>query len=214
MSRKTVQSNSTRRSAKKEAILDAAASTFMEHGYSATSIDDIADLLGSTKGRIYYYYKSKADLFYAIHSEAMRINLETMEPIATGDGSPTERLTEMLYAQFDLITSHFPMQRVTITGIEMHLQGRTTPGQRVLVNEIIAQRDRYERLFVTVIKEGIKTGEFRKSNPRVTVKPVLGATNWMTTWYRPREDDTARKLRKIANETVELLMYGMQKTGA
>lgn len=47
-------------------IVAEASSLFMEKGYSATTMDDIAARLGVTKAAIYQYYKSKVDLFTAV----------------------------------------------------------------------------------------------------------------------------------------------------
>lgn len=43
----------------KQEILHMAAECFMEQGFHATSIDDVARRLGATKGRIYHHYPSK-----------------------------------------------------------------------------------------------------------------------------------------------------------
>ncbi len=48
----------------RDTILDASARCFMEHGFKATSIDDIARRLGATKGMVYHYFDSKSDLFF------------------------------------------------------------------------------------------------------------------------------------------------------
>jgi AcrR family transcriptional regulator len=47
-------------------IVAQASSLFMERGFSATTMDDIAARLGVTKASIYQYYKSKVDLFAAV----------------------------------------------------------------------------------------------------------------------------------------------------
>jgi len=47
-------------------IVAEASALFMEKGYSATTMDDIAERLGVTKAAIYQYYKSKVDLFAAV----------------------------------------------------------------------------------------------------------------------------------------------------
>lgn len=56
----------SRRSRKRDthaAILRAAADLFAEHGYNGTSLDDVAEAAGVSKGTIFYNYKNKADLF-------------------------------------------------------------------------------------------------------------------------------------------------------
>lgn len=47
-------------------IVEVASALFMEKGYSATTMDEIASRLGVTKAAIYQYYKSKTDLFAAV----------------------------------------------------------------------------------------------------------------------------------------------------
>ena len=47
------------------AIIEAALQTFAERGFQATSLDDVADAAGITKGTIYWYFKQKKDLLAA-----------------------------------------------------------------------------------------------------------------------------------------------------
>jgi len=44
-------------------ILDAAFELFVEHGYLATRVEDIAERLGVTKGTVYFYFDTKELLF-------------------------------------------------------------------------------------------------------------------------------------------------------
>ena len=46
----------------KEKILDAAEALVLDHGYGATSIDQILEKTGITKGAFFYHFKSKAAL--------------------------------------------------------------------------------------------------------------------------------------------------------
>jgi len=52
-----------------EALLAAAAQTFAERGFEATTMDQIAERVGLSKGALYYRYKSKEDLFLALLDE-------------------------------------------------------------------------------------------------------------------------------------------------
>ena len=47
-------------------ILDAAEHVFSEHGVSRTSLEDIAQAAGVTRGAIYWHFKDKSDLFAAM----------------------------------------------------------------------------------------------------------------------------------------------------
>ena len=52
----------------KEEITRHSVKLFQQKGFSETSIQDIVDSLGVTKGTFYYYFKSKEQLLMEIHS--------------------------------------------------------------------------------------------------------------------------------------------------
>jgi AcrR family transcriptional regulator len=190
-------------------ILVAAAQAFMSKGFAATSIDTVADVLGCTKGRIYYQYKSKADLFFDVHREAMLMNLNAITPAAKSKGSPIERLRQMIVEQALVVMKMLPFQRVSVQGVELHLAGSTTSTQRDVLRTLIDMRDQYEKLFVDVIKEGIRIGELRPYDPKLVAKPLLGALNWMTVWYHPVKNETELSRQKLANDLAEVMLGGI-----
>ncbi len=60
-------------------ILEAAAETFLQHGFRATSTDQIAAAAGVTKRTLYARYPGKAALFEAAITSAMDTSLDTLE---------------------------------------------------------------------------------------------------------------------------------------
>lgn len=190
-------------------IIRAAARAFMINGYAGTSIDMVAEELGCTKGRIYYQYKGKADLFFDVQREAMRMNMSAIEPHARATGSAYERLRTMVEKQLVLIMEQQPFQRVLVQGVEMHLEGSTTPAQRQVLDLLIRQRDQYEQLFVKVVAEGVRQKEFRLVDPRVFSKVLLGSIVWLTVWYRSLEEDTPAKRQRLAREVTDYMLNGL-----
>ena len=61
-----------RRLSRREAILDAAQASFMEHGYAGTSMSGIAAMLGGSKGTLWSYFPSKDVLFAAMVDRAVQ----------------------------------------------------------------------------------------------------------------------------------------------
>ncbi|BBK45446.1 TetR family transcriptional regulator [Allostella vacuolata] len=194
----------------RDAILEAAAAAFTERGYTATTIDDIADRLGATKGRVYHYYRSKADIFLDIHRYAMQRMLDVVSPIARSPLPPAARIAEMVRAHALLLMASFPFQRVSVQGLERHLAGRVTERQRNALDGVIRMRDAYEALFIGVLEEGVATGAFRPLVARRAVKPILGSLNWLTVWYRPRPQEDAGAQAAIAEEMVEFVVRGLR----
>lgn len=66
-------------------ILDTAEAVFHEHGVSQTSLNDIAQAAGLTRGAIYWHFKDKADLFNAMMT---RVTLP-LEDAALLSGDPS-----------------------------------------------------------------------------------------------------------------------------
>lgn len=184
----------------REAIVFAAADCFMEAGFTATSIDDVADRLGATKGRIYHYYRSKADLFFEVHRRGMAINLETIAPIAARDGDPVAKLADMSRAHIRNMLDFINFQRVVMQGVEMHLAGATTPDQRRQLRLLMEERVGYEELFRKVLLDGRERGVFSFDNVSFASKAVLAILNNPVLWYRRRDDEDEAARQSIIEE--------------
>lgn len=55
-----------RTEARREAIIDAAASVFLEMGYERASMNEVTKRMGGSKATIYSYFPSKEELFIAV----------------------------------------------------------------------------------------------------------------------------------------------------
>lgn len=64
LNKKRLQSEQT-----KKKLADASKALFVQKGYKATSIEDIVAATGSSKGNIYYHFKSKEGLFLYLIDE-------------------------------------------------------------------------------------------------------------------------------------------------
>ena len=191
-------------------ILNAAAIAFNERGYAATSIDDVADRLGATKGRIYHYYRSKTDIFLDLHLESLRVLTEKVGDIAANLSlSPRARLREMCFAHAMVVMTQLTYQKTTMLGLNSFLLSISAPYQdeaRKYVNDL---RDQYESLFVSTIAQGIETGEFRQTGPRFVAKPLLGVLNYATIWYEEARDDSLGTVEQIANALADFCVSGL-----
>ena len=193
---------------KQQGILDAAAAVFMKLGFAGASLDDVSDNYGgASKGIIYYHFRSKTKLFFAVQRRAMELTREAIVGIAEGSASPRERLKQMAFEHTLLMMEHLDYLRVAAQGLEMHLSGRTTEEERLEIESITALRDGNEKLYINVINAGVKSGEFRRVNARIAVKPLLGALNWTSRWYHPREDETRAERERLAEEIAQFAIH-------
>jgi AcrR family transcriptional regulator len=193
-------------------LLDAAARAFMKQGFAATSLDRVSEEIGSTKGAIYYYYRSKSELFFAVHRRGMELTQAAIRPPFDMDGSPRKRLHGMAFAHTMLIIDHLPYLRTIAQGLEMHLLERTNASDRAELKEMTALREANESLYIRVVKEGIASGDFRAVDAKLVVKPMLGALNWTSRWYHPREGETQANKKKIAQSIADFVTAGVEAT--
>ena len=61
----------TKREEKEIQILNSAEKAFSERGYENTKMEDIASIIGISKGLVYFYYSSKENLYMALTYRAM-----------------------------------------------------------------------------------------------------------------------------------------------
>ncbi len=195
----------------REAILDAAALCFMERGFNATSIDDIARRLSATKGMVYHYFSSKVELFFEIHHRAMDALFEELEPVAASDLPAPERFTEMARRYVHTLIRTQPYQRTVSEAVQMVLRNSTTAEQRDQLTDLQSRRSQCEAMFMVVLEEGMSNGTMQASRPRVSIKPVFGAMNSVINWYHHREGETAEQLAELVNEVVQVALRGVMK---
>jgi AcrR family transcriptional regulator len=157
-------------------ILQAALRAFRQQGYHATTLEDIARLLGLRKTALYHYFPDKESILYACHLESLG-ELKRLVPEARARFASAS--AQLAY----VINEHVRVMTNTLQGspLAFEVTALSPEHQR----EIIAGRDAYERALRAIIERGIRAGEFRRTNPKVAVFAILGAINWIARWYRP-----------------------------
>lgn len=68
----------------RERILDVALGLFIEKGFDATSLQEVADELGLTKAALYYHYRSKEDILMALHMRMHQFGRQRLDQLVEG----------------------------------------------------------------------------------------------------------------------------------
>jgi AcrR family transcriptional regulator len=109
-------------------ILDTATELFNERGYARTSIRDIAEHIGMTKGSLYYHFASKDELLYAIIAPFVEAITKFLGAVHDAGTVSAELVRELV----DMLDAHAPLVRsLTIDPavIRAKLQGRGVTAQ-------------------------------------------------------------------------------------
>jgi len=187
---------------RREAVVEEAARLFLEKGYHAASMRELARRLGVSLGTLYYYLRSKADLLVEIHDSFIDSLLAQLEKVASAPISPQEKLRKFLRAQMEAIEA-------SQTRVTAFLRER-----RALPPEAAARlqpkRDRVDQLLEQIIREGIYKGAFRPVPVKSARLAILGMTNWAVEWFRPHGPKSAKEL---ADDFADLVLKGLQAEG-
>jgi len=89
-------------SSKRRQIVEGARQVFMEQGFDAASMGEIARVAGVSKGTLYVYFKHKEELFEAIVGQQCRVQAEQIFNLDPQDHDVEGVLTRLgvAYAQF------------------------------------------------------------------------------------------------------------------
>ncbi len=190
-------------------ILRMAAQCFADRGYTATSIDDVARRLGCTKGRIYHFFASKADLFFSVYRVGMEMCFEAIRPYHESDAPAFERLQKMsLYHTLTMINTK-PFQRVVREGVEIHVRGATTPEQRDTLSELIKIREEYSKLFREVMEQAKADGDLSFPSSGIALQLIFMSLNSPVYWYKERDGETEEHKKELARQVVTYALTGL-----
>ena len=100
-------------------IIHAAAVCFMQHGLEKATVDEIAHVLGSTKGRVYHHFASKNEIYFAVYRQAMEYCFDAVLPLLEQDIPAPEKLTRMATAHGHVMMDTLPFQRTIRLGVDV-----------------------------------------------------------------------------------------------
>lgn len=158
-----------RAEARPDEVLDAALDLFLEKGFSATRVEDIAARAGLSKGAVYLYFPSKEAILEGLVRRAV-------VPIATNALGFLENFVGDPRTVFTMVLK-MVAGRLS--------EPRTAAIPRLLMREVIhfpefAQMYRREVLdrvlpvVETLIRNGVTEGYFRPVDPELTIRSIVG----------------------------------------
>jgi len=198
-------------------ILDAALALFVEKGFAATRLDDVADRAGLSKAAIYLYFEDKTALFQGVVRQAVAVNLGTVAAMVSAHRGPVAPLLPRILEFMASRIEETPMAAVAKLVIA---ESRAFPEiGRFYLKEVIG---RGIPLLEGLIVRGIAQGEFRRVDPGLTVRSIMGAMLLAGLWRTVFEPIGAEKLdvKALARHHADLMLHalrpetGQEKAGA
>ena len=167
-------------------------------GYTATSMNEIADAVGLTKAGLYHYIRGKEDLLFKIMSFAMDMVEEDVMGPARKVADPEQRLRVM-------VERH--VKRILEVGGAVTILLDETPALSPAHQRIIRSRKRaYFDLIRSTLQQLASQGKLRPVEPTVATFGLFGMILWTSRWYRRdgklKQEDVLKDFLEIALNSV------------
>ncbi len=177
-------------------IVETAAELFARKGFGATSLDDIAEQLGATKGALYYHIKNKEEILRLIYLMVLNASEEPLRRIVEASLLPTEKLGQAIIHHTAVAANRSPAMTVFYRE-QHHLSGP-------FAKEITLRKKEYEQYFEQIIQEGQDAGVFTTDlDAKIATFGLLGMCNWLSQWYRADGHYSAQQIAKMFVAMVE-----------
>lgn len=181
-------------------IVDTAAQCFATNGYDATSLQDIADVVGIRKSSLYAHVASKQELLIKILDTYINDMLAHANGIYQLDVSATEKLSAIIHTLYSAIEQY--RAHVTVFFEEMRYLKKP---EFAAIKE---KREEFERILVQIIQDGVRGGEFVQFNARIVTFLAVGVVTWSYRWFNPHGP---MSIDEITEMTMSVLMTGIQQ---
>ena len=166
-------------------VMTAALELFAEQGYANTSVQQLVETAGVTKGALYHYFQSKDDLLFAIYERILSVQTEHLQDIVGRDAGVGETVREVC---IDVVqTSVDFLREGTVFFRSQHML--SAPRQL----EVTRRRRAYHDVFAGLLVKGQAEGLYRTDIPvPVMTAHFFSDLHYLSSWYSPAgpEDKT------------------------
>ena len=185
---------------KKELVFEAAGKLFMEKGYLAASMRELAERVGLEQASsLYNHLKSKEEVLRKICFDNANKFIKGITEIEQQQVSASEKVKQLIELHIRVAIEDFTS--VTVFNDEWrHLS-------EPFLSDFLALRKDYETRFKHIIDEGIASGEFKKINPTVALYTILTSIRWIHYWYNEDRNPNRAALEK---DITGLLLTGLE----
>jgi TetR/AcrR family transcriptional regulator, cholesterol catabolism regulator len=193
---KTTNKETTR----KDIIIQKAATLFKEKGFNATSMREIADVVGVEAASLYNHIKSKNELLNIICFDVANRYTQKMDEVETSNLPVLAKVEGLLRFHINGMIDGF--EQVYVSDREWkHLDNP-------YLSNMQNQRRTYRKRFAAIIEDGIKKKEIKKIDAATTVLIMLHAIGGIESWHRSTQKISGKELEE---NMVTFLTDGLRK---
>lgn len=180
-------------------VLAAAVDLFAANGYDGTSVQQIVERAGVTKGALYHYFTAKEDILLEIYTTVFDEQMAALDHIIAMNREPEWTLREIIHSLIAVTAANVKVSAVF-----------SREATRMDQTRWAALQDRwrgYQESVRAVIRRGQSDGSFATvASPEMASWAIFGVTTSLHTWYRP---DGPKTPQQLATELSDLVLAGL-----
>lgn len=188
-------------------ILAAALEVFAARGFQAARLEEVAKRAGVSKGALYLYFETKADLFRAVVTDAISPNIERVKAVAAAD-LPLEQVARLALPM--LARQVVSDRRITGVVKLVIAESRNHPELAAIWRETVVEPG--VQLMSGLIAKAQARGEVRPGDPRLFAFGLMGPMVLSMVWRETFEPVGAEPVDVVAlaEQHVETVLKGMR----
>ncbi|KQM81347.1 TetR/AcrR family transcriptional regulator [Agromyces sp. Leaf222] len=185
-------------------VMRAAVELFAANGYANTSVQQVVEAAGVTKGAMYHYFQSKDDLLFGIYDRMLSLQKEHLDAIIERGGAVGDVVRAVCVDVIETSIDFLPEGTVFFRSMHM----LTAPRQ----SEVTRRRRDYNDTFAALIEQGQAEGLYRSDIPRpVLIANFFADVHYLSHWYSP-EGPEGKTL--LAEQLTDLYLAGIDASAA
>lgn len=166
-----------RSDARPDEILDAALDLFVEKGFDAARMEDVAKKAGLSKAGVYLYFNSKVALLKALIVREVAPVAQRAEAMAAAGAAEPEQALRMIAG---FVVSRLSDARVfSVPRLVISISNRFPEITKFYRVEVV---DRARAAVVAIVRAGITRGDFREIDPDIAVRLLIGPFMFEALW--------------------------------
>ncbi len=181
------------REMRKQRILTGALDVFKSKGLEGATMDEIANQSGFGKATLYYYFKSKEDVFSAILEDGWISIWESLEPIIADQKSPRQAFVNLLIKIAEIAQERPGLFEFLFNA------------PKAIKLEKQPWKEYQHRLYGVIqglLEDGVKAGEFPKINPELMFKALGGLFMGLVFMGDKKEPVSEKDVEKLLNQLI------------
>jgi len=186
---------------RKEQVIRKAAELFREKGYAASSMRDLAQMLGIEAASLYSHIKSKEEILQSLCFDMAAEFRKSLDEVEKQDIPASVKLKEGIIGHIQVMAKD-----LTASAVFMNEHRHLSPAY---LRDFLLLRINYINRFKKIIEDGITSGEFKVTiDKKLAVMTLFSSLNWMPQWYDP---DSNLVPADLGEQLADMLINGLKK---